>query len=65
MAQASSCEFCEISKDTFFTEHLRATASFLSDFISVCYLEAPLIDKIHCERYRNFTRFPGVEIMTS
>ena len=22
-----SCEFCEISKDTFFTEHLRTTAS--------------------------------------
>ena len=22
-----SCEFCEISKNTFFTEHLRATAS--------------------------------------
>ena len=23
-----SCEFCEISKNTFLTEHLRATASF-------------------------------------
>ena len=23
-----SCEFCEISKNTFFTEHLRAIASF-------------------------------------
>ena len=23
----SSCEFCEISKDTFFTEHVRTTAS--------------------------------------
>ena len=22
-----SCEFCEVSKNTFFTEHLRATAS--------------------------------------
>ena len=22
-----SCEFCEISKNTFFTEHLRVTAS--------------------------------------
>ena len=22
-----SCEFCDISKNTFFTEHLRATAS--------------------------------------
>ena len=26
-AQVFSCEFCEISKDTFFTENLRATAS--------------------------------------
>ena len=25
-----SCEFCEISKSTFFTEHLRATAFILS-----------------------------------
>ena len=24
-----SCEFCEISKNTFFTEHLRVTASVL------------------------------------
>ena len=27
LAQESSCEFCEIFKNTFFTEHLRATAS--------------------------------------
>ena len=26
-AQMFSCEFCEISKNTFFTEHLRTTAS--------------------------------------
>ena len=26
-AQVFSCEFCEISKNTFFTEHLWATAS--------------------------------------
>ena len=29
-----SCEFCEISKNTFFTEHLRATAS-----ICLCFHE--------------------------
>ena len=29
LAQVFSCEFCEISKNTFFTEHLRATASAL------------------------------------
>ena len=27
LAQVFSCEFCEISKNTFFTEHLWATAS--------------------------------------
>ena len=27
LARVFSCEFCEISKITFFTEHLRATAS--------------------------------------
>ena len=27
LAQMFSCEFCEISKNTFFTEHLQATAS--------------------------------------
>ena len=29
LAQVFSCEFCEISKNTFFTEHLQATASNL------------------------------------
>ena len=27
LAQVLSCEFCKISKNTFFTEHLRTTAS--------------------------------------
>ena len=27
LVQVFSCEFCEISKNTFFTEHLRMTAS--------------------------------------
>ena len=27
LAQVFSCEFCEIFKDTFFTEHLRTSAS--------------------------------------
>ena len=29
LAQVFSCEFCEISKNTFFTEHLCATASII------------------------------------
>ena len=32
LAQAFSCELCEISKNTFLTEHLRATASVLFSF---------------------------------
>ena len=27
LAQVFSCEFCEISQNTYFTKHLRATAS--------------------------------------
>ena len=30
LAQVFSCEFCEISKNNFFTEHLRATTSICS-----------------------------------
>ena len=29
LAQVSPCDFCEISKNTFFTEHLWTTASVL------------------------------------
>ena len=35
LAQVFSCEFCEISKNTFFTEHLRTTASKMFMF-SLC-----------------------------
>ena len=31
LAQVLSCEFCEIFKNTFFTEHLRALASLLTE----------------------------------
>ena len=33
LEQVFSCEFCEISKKTFFTEHLWATASNISNFV--------------------------------
>ena len=33
LVQKFSCEFCEISKNTFFTEHLLATASCTSFFV--------------------------------
>ena len=33
LAQVFSCEFCETSKNTFFTEHLRATAFGTSEIV--------------------------------
>ena len=35
LAQVFSCEFCEISKSTFFTEHLWTTASIISFMVLV------------------------------
>ena len=36
LAQVFSCEFCEISKNIFFTEHLWATASAYTQFHMKC-----------------------------
>ena len=33
MVQVFFCEFCEISKNTFFTEHLRETASEVTSVV--------------------------------
>ena len=48
LVQVFSCEFCEISKRNFFTEHLWTTASVswtslnpLSSYISVCLISLP------------------------
>ena len=37
LTEAFSCEFCEISKDTFFTEHLWAIASEIHDYKAICF----------------------------
>ena len=37
LAQVLSCEFCEISKNTFSTEHLPATASGFNSLFLFCY----------------------------
>ena len=34
LSEVLSCEFCELSRNTLFTEHLQATASFLNKFVS-------------------------------
>ena len=38
LAQVFSCEFCEISKNTFFTEHLWTTASFTMNPLKYLFL---------------------------
>ena len=43
LAQVFSCGFCEISKNTFFTENIRATAPV---FMSLCLLSVTLLYKI-------------------
>ena len=37
LAQVFSCEFCEISKNTFFTEHLWAAASLFSFMMNLIF----------------------------
>ena len=41
-----SCEFCQISKNTFFTEHLWATASILHEGRRLKQIEISIISKI-------------------
>ena len=36
LTQVFPCEFCEISKNTFFTEHLRATVSATAIALFFC-----------------------------
>ena len=46
LAQVFSCEFCEIAKNTFFTEHVWATASFTHELSFKCCLSVPHHTKI-------------------
>ena len=39
LTQLFSCEFCKISKNTFFTEHLRTTASGTEKVVLVKFME--------------------------
>ena len=41
LSQVLSCEFCEISKNTIFTEHLRTTVSvsiYINKYICLIYM---------------------------
>ena len=60
LAQVFSCEFCEISKNTFFTEHLQW---LLLNLIILFLYSNDLFDNdkrqsilIHCEVLTNFTK---------
>ena len=46
MAQEFSCEFCEIFKNNFFTEHLRATASMTLKYFSCSFNFLPIYSLI-------------------
>ena len=48
LAQVFSCEFCEICKNTFFTEHLCMTASF------VCYCFCLAFLAVKSKRYLHY-----------
>ena len=72
LAQLFSCEFCKISKNTFFTEHLWATASTCSYYILMYKYECQISKQIKCLLInshrkcslkkgvlKNFTNFTG------
>ena len=46
LAQVFSCEFCQISKNTFFTEHLWATASILREGRRLKQIEISIVSKL-------------------
>ena len=46
LTQVFSCEFCQISKNTFFTEHLRATSSMLLEGRRLKQIEISIISKL-------------------
>ena len=54
LAQVFSCEFCEISKNTFFTEHLRTTASPFPELLE----EYPMLSRRLSPK---LTRLPTTE----
>ena len=55
LAQIFACEFCEIFKNTFFTEHLRTTASIIRFILRV----------LHLLRYSLFQFFQPIVVLTS
>ena len=49
LAQVFSCEFCQISKNIFYTEHPWATASILREGRRLKQIEISITSKLHKE----------------
>ena len=54
LAQVFSCEFCEISKNTFFTEHLRTTASY--NYLNGLIINVNFVDRYSIQFYSVFIK---------
>ena len=62
LGEVFSCEFCEISKNTFLTEHLWTTASVLYGVYPTATLQKHLLLEIDCDKHyrlsKHFIKFP-------
>ena len=52
-----SCEFCQISKNTFFKEHLWLTPSILREGRRLMQIEISIISKLHKENNKKIKMF--------
>ena len=52
-----SCEFCQISKNTFFKAHLWATASILCEGRRLMQIEISIFSKLHKENNKKLKMF--------
>ena len=48
LAEVFSCEFCEISKNTFFTEHLRTAAAISANQIATAKIKLTPVNVEKC-----------------
>ena len=64
LVQVFSCEFCQISKDTFFTEHLQSTASILREGRRLKQIKISIISKL-TKKIKNVLTFFVVYLLRS
>ena len=64
LAQVFSCEFCQISKNTFFKEHLWATASTLREGRRLMQIEISIFFKLHKENNKKIKMFLHFQFFT-